>query len=130
MFAVVFTLLMLGFGVGLSACTENSHGSSYTETMQNSRHFMVSGNVQGVGFRAATQAKARELQLAGWVKNLSTGEVEVLASGEAVRLDELEDWLQNGPSSADVTSVTAKPADELNPVEDADPTEAGFVVRY
>ncbi|HEX5421444.1 MAG TPA: acylphosphatase, partial [Gammaproteobacteria bacterium] len=45
------------------------------------RRFLVSGRVQGVGFRYATAQKARELALAGQARNLDDGRVEVLACG-------------------------------------------------
>ncbi|HEU4662925.1 MAG TPA: acylphosphatase, partial [Dokdonella sp.] len=67
--------------------------------------FHVSGLVQGVFFRASTQARARELGLAGWAKNLADGRVEVVAGGDAAALDELERWLQRGPPGARVDAV-------------------------
>ncbi len=71
------------------------------------KHWIVKGKVQGVGFRFSTIGVARELELTGWVRNLTTGEVEVLASGETESIDRLESWLKRGPSSAKVTEVNA-----------------------
>lgn len=86
------------------------------------RHFIVAGHVQGVGFRAATKARGQALGLAGWVRNLASGDVEVFAKGDASQVDKLADWLQHGPTSADVTSVQAESASES--------LESGFTVRY
>ncbi|MEM7027057.1 MAG: acylphosphatase [Pseudomonadota bacterium] len=63
-------------------------------------HVYVQGRVQGVGFRAATLRKAKALGLTGWVKNLTDGRVEVLASGELASLQQLEKWLNHGPRFA------------------------------
>jgi acylphosphatase len=73
--------------------------------------FHVSGVVQGVFFRASTQARARELGLTGWAKNLADGRVEVVAGGDAAALDQLERWLQHGPPGARVDAVEREPFD-------------------
>ncbi len=72
-------------------------------------HFVVSGRVQGVNFRAATRAAARGLDLRGWVRNLSDGDVELLACGNATAVDQLERWLWEGPPAARVTHVRREP---------------------
>lgn len=69
-------------------------------------HCMVSGRVQGVWFRKSTQDKANELGLTGWARNLSDGRVEVFACGEKDKLQELHQWLHQGPELAQVTDVT------------------------
>ena len=66
---------------------------------------VVRGDVQGVGFRAATAHEARRAQLAGWVRNLRDGSVEVEAEGSAPAVDGLIKWLRRGPSLARVTAV-------------------------
>lgn len=68
-------------------------------------HCFVSGKVQGVWFRAETQKIAQQLELTGWVRNLSDGRVEVLAFGERDLLVELGHWLKKGPPLANVTDV-------------------------
>lgn len=73
-------------------------------------HCLVSGRVQGVFFRAATQERALRLGLTGWVRNLSDGRVEVVASGPAEAVEELRQWLHQGPPRAVVTEVTTNPA--------------------
>jgi acylphosphatase len=73
--------------------------------------FHVSGVVQGVFFRASTQARARELGLTGWAKNLADGRVEVVAGGDAEAIDALERWLHRGPPGARVDAVEREPFD-------------------
>lgn len=70
-----------------------------------SRRFFVAGRVQGVGFRAATQATAQRLNLRGWVRNLPDGRVEVLAAGSREALEDLERWLFQGPPGARVDGI-------------------------
>jgi acylphosphatase len=68
----------------------------------------VTGRVQGVNFRAATQSRALQLGLSGWVRNRPEGAVEVLAEGPRAKLDELLAFLHRGPSAARVTAVQAE----------------------
>lgn len=58
---------------------------------------LVSGRVQGVGFRAATARRAGELSLAGVARNLPDGRVEVIACGEASAIAAMANWLWQGP---------------------------------
>lgn len=74
--------------------------------MRQCRHYLVSGRVQGVFFRATTQETARRLGLTGWVRNVADGRVELVACGEAQPLAALEHWLWQGPPHARVESVT------------------------
>lgn len=86
------------------------------EPIVESRHFIVSGIVQGVGFRAATRRKADQLLLSGWVQNAPDGDVVVSATGAVDKLEALEKWLWVGPDGAHVTEVlwaTAKEGEEL-----------------
>ncbi|MES1938799.1 acylphosphatase [Salinisphaera sp. T5B8] len=76
--------------------------------MNNARQFLVSGRVQGVGFRAATRERANELGLGGWVHNLADGRVEVQAAGNDEALDALAHWLADGPSAAKVDHIDAQ----------------------
>jgi acylphosphatase len=69
------------------------------------RHYFVSGRVQGVYFRSSTQQQAQALGVTGWVRNRSDGRVEVLACGDTVALDRLENWLRIGPRWANVTNI-------------------------
>ena len=76
-----------------------------SETMSTCRRLVISGRVQGVCYRVATQARAGQLGLTGWVRNRSDGSVEVLACGAEHTLDRLLDWLWIGPQMAQVTGV-------------------------
>ncbi|MHB1951014.1 MAG: acylphosphatase [Acidiferrobacteraceae bacterium] len=77
------------------------------------RRFLVNGLVQGVGFRVATRSQARVLSLTGYVRNLADGRVEVVACGPAIRLEQLEAWLAQGPSGARVTDVVQERYDGI-----------------
>jgi acylphosphatase len=64
--------------------------------------------VQGVFYRATTEARARELGLDGWVRNLADGGVEVVARGPPEALAALSRWLWEGPPGARVEAVQAE----------------------
>lgn len=68
----------------------------------------VSGRVQGVAFRVATQRVAIRLRVAGWVRNLPDGSVEILAQGDPLAIDELKAWCHQGPQGARVDRVAAQ----------------------
>ena len=65
----------------------------------------VTGRVQGVFYRGAAAARARELGVCGYAKNLSDGRVEVLACGEEATVRKFIDWLWIGSSASKVTAV-------------------------
>lgn len=87
------------------------------------RGFVVTGRVQGVGFRAATQRQARELGVRGWVRNRTDGAVEGAAFGGHEALQRLVAWLHDGPSAAQVDSVWHSDA------VDDEPAPGGFEIR-
>ena len=68
-------------------------------------HLIISGRVQGVFYRASCKEEAELYGLKGWVKNLPTGEVEVLAQGEKEKIEKLIEWCKKGPPHADVINV-------------------------
>lgn len=68
-------------------------------------HLIISGFVQGVGYRAYALREARALQLHGYVRNLADGSVELLAEGPAAALDALEQRCREGPRFAQVDAV-------------------------
>ena len=67
---------------------------------------IVSGDVQGVGYRAFTQLVAKELGLSGWVRNLYDGRVQVEVEGPRAKVEELLARLGRGPSLSSVTDVS------------------------
>ena len=68
----------------------------------------VTGRVQGVGFRWATQSRAAELGVSGWVKNLVDGSVQLEAEGEDSAVDALVEWAHQGPGTAHVHGVRVR----------------------
>lgn len=77
-------------------------------------HLWITGKVQGVYYRASAAAKAKELQLAGWVKN-SDDAVEAMVSGDGEKVEEFLAWCRTGPKQARVADVevTPKPDDGI-----------------
>jgi acylphosphatase len=73
--------------------------------MRVSRHILVSGRVQGVGFRYFTQDAAAREGIYGWVRNLPDGRVEIQAEGESDAMDRFEHRVRHGPRGASVDDV-------------------------
>jgi acylphosphatase len=73
--------------------------------MRVARRYLVSGRVQGVGFRFFTEAVAAREGLHGWVRNRSDGRVEAAAEGEADAIERFERALRHGPPGARVEEV-------------------------
>ena len=73
---------------------------------------LISGRVQGVGYREWTRAIAAELGLDGWVRNRGDGKVEAMFSGAADAVDTMLSRCHQGPPSARVNSVEAEEAAE------------------
>lgn len=71
--------------------------------------FIVSGRVQGVGFRAWTRANALRLGIVGSVRNLPDGGVRIDAAASPPALAAFRSLLREGPSSSRVTSVAEEP---------------------
>lgn len=93
--------------------------------MPRARRYRVSGRVQGVGFRYHTRLQAQQLGLAGWVRNMADGRVEVLAAGGSEVLERFEQWLAAGPPASSVQGVEAHPV-EATPDELPEPFEVRF----
>ena len=90
--------------------------------MRVARKFLVSGHVQGVGFRFFAQNAARRAGLSGHVTNHADGSVEAVAEGEAEALEQFERALHQGPSRSRVERVLV---DEVVPTG----LHAGFEIR-
>jgi acylphosphatase len=76
------------------------------------RRAVVSGRVQGVGFRFFAERAARELGVRGWVRNLPDGSVETVAEGEEDAVSRYLARLKAGPRASRVDEVAV---DELPP---------------
>ena len=83
-------------------------------------HVSIEGRVQGVFFRASCVERARELGLAGWVRNALDGRVEAEFEGEAEAIERMLTWCREGPPHAHV--------DRLDVREDTLTGEEGFRV--
>lgn len=90
-----------------------------TETAVQAR---ITGRVQGVSFRAWTQAEAEALDLAGWVRNRPDGSVEAMIQGPEDAVSRLLARLRKGPPAADVAEVSERSATP-------DPELQGFEIR-
>jgi acylphosphatase len=99
----IFVILQL---ISMAAIT---HASDKTEPTR--KHWFISGQVQGVSFRAFTYEAATDLKLKGWVRNLTNGQVEIVAEGPAPTVDKLLEQVKKGPKSARVDTVKEAPAD-------------------
>jgi acylphosphatase len=85
-------------------------------------HIVVTGRVQGVGFRYFTAARARALGLTGTVSNLPNGQVAITAGGDRAMLEALIGAIRDGPPGALVRDVRVD-------WEDAPAREREFVIR-
>ena len=85
------------------------------------RRYLISGRVQGVGYRYFAQRVASEIGVTGWASNLPDGRVEAHANGTKKQLDEFEARLRQGPRSADVETFEVS--------ETAVSGTAGFDIR-
>jgi DNA ligase D-like protein (predicted 3'-phosphoesterase) len=80
-----------------------------TRTPQSAIRATVRGQVQGVGFRAATRSRALELGLRGWVRNDADDTVRVHAEGRETDLGALIAFLHDGPRGARIAAVQVEP---------------------
>lgn len=80
------------------------------------RGYLVTGRVQGVGFRWWTARLAEGIGVIGWVRNRPDGAVEIEAWGDAEQLDHFERRLLEGPPGARVSDVVRTSAGAVVPV--------------
>ena len=66
---------------------------------------LISGRVQGVGYRYSTKEQAIALNIVGWVRNLADGRVEATIQGVASSVDSMMKWFYKGPPAAKVTGI-------------------------
>jgi acylphosphatase len=76
--------------------------------MQIARRYLISGQVQGVGYRAFTETQALVEGLHGWVRNLADGRVEAVLEGDADAVDRAEAKLRRGPAGARIEQFTVE----------------------
>lgn len=74
------------------------------------KRYLVSGRVQGVGFRYFVERAAAQLGVTGYTRNLADGRVEVYAVGAPEKLSQLAAALRKGPRWADVRGVEEQQA--------------------
>jgi acylphosphatase len=92
--------------------------------MPNARlRVLISGNVQGVFFRANTRDRAVKLGLTGWVRNTPDGKVEAVFEGEKERLETVLEFCREGPPGANVDKVDPEWDDYTGEFK-------GFEIRY
>ena len=93
--------------------------------MLTSRRFVISGRVQGVGFRYFVQSAAVRESIRGWVRNLDDGRVETAAAGEPDAMERFERAIRQGPPASRVDRVDV---DETYPLSTRD-AMPGFHIR-
>jgi acylphosphatase len=74
------------------------------------RRVLITGRVQGVGFRFFVEARAAAEGIHGWVRNLDDGRVEALLEGDREAVDRVQSALWRGPSGARVDEVDVETA--------------------
>jgi acylphosphatase len=72
------------------------------------RRFLISGRVQGVGFRFFAEDRAAVEGIHGWIRNLPDGRVEALAEGDRESVDRFEAALRRGPSTARIDTFSVE----------------------
>ncbi len=86
-----------------------------------SQHLLITGRVQGVGFRDWLVYKATRLGISGWVRNLDHNTVEAVICGEDDAVDQCINLCRHGPASAKVSAI--------NITNTPPPNQTGFVRR-
>ncbi len=87
-------------------------------------HIIVTGRVQGVGFRYFTVRCANDLSLCGWVRNLPDGSVEAVIQGQDEKIEEMIGLLKQGPGAANVSGL------EIKGIEYEYEELPGFIMRF
>lgn len=93
------------------------------ETIPLGYRWLLSGRVQGVGFRHFTLTRARRLGVVGWVKNLADGRVEIRVAGSPADLAALKDEVREGPPAGRVDALEEE-------MVEPNPSWTRFEVRF
>ena len=72
------------------------------------RHLVITGTVQGVGYRYSMVMAARSRGVTGWVRNRRDGSVEAMVAGTAEQVAAMVAWARRGPAGADVAHVAVE----------------------
>lgn len=116
--------MVLGASVGRQACSVSDLDPAGRPAKIVQAYFVIiTGRVQGVGFRWFTEREAQKLNVTGHVRNLPDGGVEVFAQGEAPGLGAFLARLEAGPSSSRVDEIDVKPVE-------IDPQVSRFEVKF
>lgn len=91
--------------------------------MEVTKHLIITGRVQGVGFRFYMERKAREFGVTGWVRNRRDGAVEAVVQGTTGAVEAMIAWARRGPPSAVVAEVRVTDASGDYAAFDTRPTE-------
>ena len=78
------------------------------DSMKIRAHVIITGKVQGVFYRAETAAKAKRLNITGWVRNLPDGRVEAVFEGEEINVQKIIDFCRRGPPNAYVINLDVR----------------------
>ena len=87
------------------------------------RRVVISGRVQGVGFRWSAATEAERLGVSGSIRNLDEGSVEAQLAGEQDAVEQFTEWLRVGPPGARVDDL------EIEDLPDGDGASPGFRIR-
>jgi len=90
--------------------------SSETSIQTVANRVLVSGKVQGVGYRYTLAEQARTLNIRGWCRNLPDGRVEAWLQGSPQAMESILDWMHRGPSQAQVEHVAIESQAVLEPM--------------
>ena len=79
---------------------------------------LISGIVQGVGYRWSCNREAKSIGLTGWVRNLPDGRVEAVLQGTREQVERMIKWCYRGPSEAQVSDIAVSYEDALEDFKD------------
>jgi acylphosphatase len=81
-------------------------------------HLLITGIVQGVGYRWSCRRAGQGIGVTGWVRNLDDGRVEALVQGTQEQVENLIKWCYRGPEEARVSDIAVTYEDSLESFPD------------